>query len=634
MGAIWRWILLLLFIGMTTDTVFSQPRQLVELAKRPVVNLDKMGQAPEDVRRLEASVRDQQQLIELISQQKQLEELHLKCSCAGKYSFDVLKQLQKLRMLTIQFRSRETRNVCGFTNDPIDLSFVATLPKLQVLVLDWNGEVTSEQAVGRAANLLIARLPVTAFTPNLFTEQSVLRQFMFGNLASPDFSRYPAKWSAMTLSDGNYAAQFSIKNKKWRTYLKHYKKYGQDVQAQWPTTFFRKDEAGDTLYFLATNKADQQFRMKSVSPSTALLGQADGDNISKKVRYGRSKRIATFTGPQDFSLQLFRGSEEGEFALFTQRHFKSGEPDGVWLENNSDGQLAWKHIYEDGYLSYKFPLEFNEMPEIPEDISMYTSFAIGQAEGFYTEGELKKVVYYDGPKNDSNSRMLSIPYNRNDANGPVTLVEAGGDTTIKTGFLNGELHGPYFRRVNDSVTITCTLESGKLVGKKEIVRKETSTISFYDAGTLRDLRTIRNSDDKVLESLKWDESKLVYVGKAWHPNGVLARDYRLNLKQRAVGKEEQFHSNGKRKVIASYNDGKRHGVYEEFFENGKLKFRSSYQRGELNGATVLYHENGRVREKANYKNNGRHGEQFFYKADGALDRKVLYVNGKQVNSDE
>jgi hypothetical protein len=92
--------------------------------------------------------------------------------------------------------------------------------------------------------------------------------------------------------------------------------------------------------------------------------------------------------------------------------------------------------------------------------------------------------------------------------------------------------------------------------------------------------------------------------------GLLCRDIEDSIPY--TGWYSQFDSNNIVRLLVSFMEGKRQGVFAEWDKNGSLRYRGEYFDGEKDGTHFEINEAGTVISKRNYLIGKLHGESSFW----------------------
>ena len=99
------------------------------------------------------------------------------------------------------------------------------------------------------------------------------------------------------------------------------------------------------------------------------------------------------------------------------------------------------------------------------------------------------------------------------------------------------------------------------------------------------------------------------------------------LDNKAHGKHEWFHKNGKKRKIEEFSYGNNIGEYFEYHESGNLKAKGIFQNNDKKANWPTYCDNGTVNENKSFKNGKLHGTYNKYYCDGKRRVKGMYKNG-------
>ena len=73
------------------------------------------------------------------------------------------------------------------------------------------------------------------------------------------------------------------------------------------------------------------------------------------------------------------------------------------------------------------------------------------------------------------------------------------------------------------------------------------------------------------------------------------------------GVHKTFHTNGKKQIVASYSDGKKHGRDRRWREDGKLSWDRQWKNGQKHGRHRFWYANGKLFNDFMYRDGIKHG---------------------------
>ena len=95
------------------------------------------------------------------------------------------------------------------------------------------------------------------------------------------------------------------------------------------------------------------------------------------------------------------------------------------------------------------------------------------------------------------------------------------------------------------------------------------------------------------------------------------------------GIEKKYSESGQLRREMPYVNGKRHGIEKVYYESGQLFIEKPYVNGKRHGIEKSYHESGQLEWETPYVNGEAHGIEKVYYESGQLLRETPYVNGKR-----
>ena len=139
--------------------------------------------------------------------------------------------------------------------------------------------------------------------------------------------------------------------------------------------------------------------------------------------------------------------------------------------------------------------------------------------------------------------------------------------------------------------------------------------------------------EKMLDSNNQPANGMV---KVLFPNGTVQKEipYEDGIKNRT---ESWYYSNGNKRFVVHWKNGKYNGTLEEYREDGTPRKIRTYENGIKNGKLIQYHSNGEEKWTVFYKNGEETQEEARYAAgttmmetpetDDSQELNVYYKNG-------
>lgn len=93
----------------------------------------------------------------------------------------------------------------------------------------------------------------------------------------------------------------------------------------------------------------------------------------------------------------------------------------------------------------------------------------------------------------------------------------------------------------------------------------------------------------------------------------------------------ETYNNGVLKVLASYKEGKKHGVTKEYDKQGKIQLKTNFKDGKRDGVQEFYDTKGMVYKTRNYLLSVLHGPQINYYSNGKEIANGLYSANKKIS---
>ncbi|WP_291255188.1 hypothetical protein [Fusobacterium sp.] len=108
-------------------------------------------------------------------------------------------------------------------------------------------------------------------------------------------------------------------------------------------------------------------------------------------------------------------------------------------------------------------------------------------------------------------------------------------------------------------------------------------------------------------------------------NGIV---YTVNADTPFTGKVVDKYSNGQKKLVEKFKDGKFDGEQVYYYENGQIEDKIDYKLGEPIGKYYSYHRNGEIAYTGEFLNGKKNGNWDRYTEDKKLILTEVYENGE------
>ena len=319
----------------------------------------------------------QQGLNEQLTKLTQLEELQLSIDPFEELSFDFLKELPNLKILSISFFvSGEGifRDSWG-TKRPLDLSFLKKFPELRLLSIRWEGTFVHAEALLSLPKLIYLGVPRFSFNPIFFQSKS-LQQLEMGDesyvLFSKNFEWTSSVGWSLQVKIGEYLELFSGNDDQYMDFLKQLKKSSKLEEKNWLFPILKTDSLGDTLFFLSDVSQkmvtwNMKYYTRDMRFSGTILQKSDGS----KQFYNRLESLDSPVGREVF--------QEGDRTKIIQPR------------RESDGSTELTRIEETNYFNNQLhgvSLIYYPNKTIKERRMYKLGIQIGETEVFDLNGHL------------------------------------------------------------------------------------------------------------------------------------------------------------------------------------------------------------------------------------------------------
>ncbi len=560
---------------------YSQKEKLIELASAPLfhLNTDQIV-LPVDAKRIEATYGPESEhfCVERIRGLKGLQELHLRLEC-GTYSFDYLKELPQIKILTISFyeAGENWYTACGSYERSFDLSFLSSLTHLKILVIEWDAPMIHQEAIVSLKELNYLNLPIVAFDPVLLNSNYALQQLTLGKEKQFIFFRNSRNNTPFQL-DGNisYGEQFSRNNKKYLSLLKSFRK---PSTTDWPSEYYKETVDGDTLMFISNHFAKTVYwKFLTEDKSYSVDGTKIIDrekfrsirNIESKALLLRTEQV----GNESITLNYINNNTSSGNIFFGTLTYKDGLKEGTVIGKDYSGRIFSEEHYAKGNIVYTYPYN-GIIPELPKLNGVYYTMFGGSRNATFDEGELVLLQLFGNTENDISKNMfISISYSEGLPDGPVTVKDGDGNYLLKATYSKGVLNGAYDQWIiseEDSTHYILNYSNGEQNGKQQIFRKNSTTTYFRINGKLTDSKKVSNVTGQVLATYQWNAVTNQFESRHWSEKGQL-------ISYSAYDSEE-----------------KKNGVQLDYYENGKIHLKQMYTHGKKTGNAIEYDLSGKIK---------------------------------------
>lgn len=362
--------LCLLFTGsaaIAQDTsVKSDAKLLEDLSKkklyRSAINYDTIPSNAKRAFIVYTGSFQQAKLNEQLAKLTQLEELQLEIRPFEELSFDFLKELPDLKILTISFcisGEGVFRHSWGTTR-PLDLSFLKKFPELRLLSIRWEGTFLHADALLSLPKLIYLGIPLYSFNPIFFQSKS-LQQIEIEDesylLFSKNFEWTSSVGWPQQGSDRIFRDLFSVDDIQYMNFLKQLKKSSKSGQKNWLFPILKTDSLGDTLFFLSDVSQEMvTWNMKYYSRDMRFSGTMLQKTDGSRQFYNRLESLDSPVGREVFQegdhtgiIQPRRESDGStELTRIEKTNYFNNQLDGVSLIYYPNKTIKERRMYELG----------------------------------------------------------------------------------------------------------------------------------------------------------------------------------------------------------------------------------------------------------------------------------------------
>lgn len=152
-------------------------------------------------------------------------------------------------------------------------------------------------------------------------------------------------------------------------------------------------------------------------------------------------------------------------------------------------------------------------------------------------------------------------------------------------------------------------------------KKEKDALIEEIVAYLNDIRVTR---ELVVENRKKPGIRYAIADGYVSGKGTYASDG-----EKPIGNWEFYYPGGNIRSKGKYTEtGEQDGTWNFFYTDGSRKAVENYVNGKLEGESIYYHENGNISSRTNYHNDLEEGESVTFYLSGADRTKEKYKNGK------
>lgn len=494
---------------------------------------------------LVVSSNNQKHLDECLASCPTATSVHLKLSPEPQYNFESLQNMKGITHLSIEFPGENELSLrydFGLNSmNYIDCSFLAHLENLQFLVIDWEGDLEHIEVLTELDNLIYARLPFSAFHPTLFADQSSVVQYEFGDRLTCVF-RKDGKADRLELSFFGYEAFLNGSNKRLKTFQKKANRINEG-EVKWTKQF--STSSGSDYYSLIVDDArngviNWTFEMKGSGLTISGSFNENDGTTTRTVDQPFFMNKVTVLADSAISITYIKKKEDGSFDASNVRKvgFKNGKKHGEFYDKRYRDH---RMVYDQGVLRYAYGFS-DTLPKIE------TRYAISSRFGsltrsfkelyFEEDGRLQQINVLSSRKEDPRSSLLAtFPWKDGVLNGQLIVFSEAGDTLCSAHYEGGALNGPFLSwsiSETDTIRNEGFFDNNKLSGTFVTKNPETTLFQEYRNDTIVHAIYSRNSDDFVLQEMRWLEDEACFETKFWRNDKVLFRILRNNRNGKAI----------------------------------------------------------------------------------------------------
>jgi len=350
----------------------------------------------------------------------------------------------------------------------------------------------------------------------------------------------------------------------------------------------------------------------------------------------------------------------------------NGKPEGYWKTyyelgslktegNRSNGLLQdeWKFYREDGKLErilvYENDLRkgiemvFSENGNLIAKIPWVEDLKRGEANYFYESGELYRTLSFLENKEEGrgfeyakDGRIITyLNYN----SGFIRSIEKlnrKNKTGKKTGYWvdlypNGkvEMDGYFTNGIRNGIFKFYDKRDNldrieKYVGGELIIDASETVMldirkEYYPGGGLKLVGSYRDGSKQGVFR-EYDKGGKITTAYLYDGNVKLGEGI-IDAEGREQGPWKLFYPTGELKAEGAFIDGKREGPWSFFFVSGKKEQKGNYRGGLANGSWTWFFESGETEREEGYRRGKEDGLSIEYNSEGSVLEKGEYIDG-------
>jgi uncharacterized protein len=337
-----------------------------------------------------------------------------------------------------------------------------------------------------------------------------------------------------------------------------------------------------------------------------------------------------------FNRGKIHGLRENFYAvgqLSTRETFKDGKLEGPYTQlystgvkkveaNYSNDELhgPYKSYYQNGQLQNEYSLEKGKVH------GLYKSYhSNGQLDfkANYVAGELEgDVIFY----RENGAVLRKRNFKKGLLEGEEVEYDLDGKVETKISYRNGKAEGlaEYFH--NDKLYSTFLFDNDKLKEAHYFNKKGVEIGASFRKSRAIDL-TVYNAYGVRTSEVNYTDKGVVLNNQVYYYSNGNRKEVEPYVDGKLEGTNVYYFPNGAKKYEVNYSKGEKNGSYREYYMNGQLKSEGWYSDNELNGFWNEYNEKGNIETKTFYLNDEVHGLRQFFMVNGKLDYEEVYHNG-------
>jgi len=319
---------------------------------------------------------------------------------------------------------------------------------------------------------------------------------------------------------------------------------------------------------------------------------------------------------------------------YNQFYFPSGivSSEGKMLNGLPVGK--WTNYHESG----KVKSIGNRNAQGPDSIWVF----------FAPSGEKERIVTYaagvkEGPEQvfgKKGNLLEEFIYVANNKEGKAKYFYESGELYKEVTFEAGKEEGLGFEYDKEGRIIT------KLSFKQGMLRSIEKLNRFDSQGRKNGMWQEYHDNGKVKEEGNWYEGKKNGLFKVFDRKGELIRFEKYSDGELVLDDEagfvpdvrKEFHETGELKLVGSYKDESKQGVFREYDKEGNIISSIIYENnqktgegivdavGLRQGEWILYYSGGEKRATGAYKDGKKEGDWIFYHKNGSTEQRGKYKN--------